>query len=312
MHPGQHALDHAPGAAASSNGKGQGIGLASARTGGGEDTSAPGPGPRGTPIASTVAAADRPGAQPSVAEGGRTTPPPARDVPKDLAPRLGLDTPSRIDGSPAAAAGAAGPASPETGISTPPPPAGPAMAVAEMPVGSASETGSQALSSSASVGGPAAPATGQTGLATSSGNPQAMAQTAANQIVASLPRPLSELGTGTLEVALDPPELGRVRLSLVEVAGAMTLSITAERPETVELMRRHLDLLAQEFTRSGLDAPSVRVGTEGGGTHGHGPGADDAPDAHTLPGSGLPEAETGLPLHPAPATDPRRALDLRL
>jgi flagellar hook-length control protein FliK len=149
-------------------------------------------------------------------------------------------------------------------------------------------------------------------MATSPGTPPAMAQTAANQIVASLPRPLSELGTGPLEVALDPPELGRVRLSLVEVAGAMTLSITAERPETAELMRRHLDLLAQEFTRSGLDAPSVRVGTEGGGAQGQGPGADGETGARAPAGSGLPEAETGPALQPAPAPDPRRALDLRL
>jgi flagellar hook-length control protein FliK len=52
-------------------------------------------------------------------------------------------------------------------------------------------------------------------------------------------------------------------MSLVEIAGTLTLSITAERPETAELMRRHMDILNQEFSRSGLDAPDVHVGTGG-------------------------------------------------
>jgi flagellar hook-length control protein FliK len=143
---------------------------------------------------------------------------------------------------------------------------------------------------------------------TQTGTPT-MAQGAAAQIVASLPKPLSDLGSGTMEVALDPPELGRVRLTLVEVGGAMTLSITAERPETADLMRRHLDLLAQEFSRSGLDAPSVRIGGEGAAGNGHGARPDDEPvPART----GIPEPETGQPHPIAAAPDPHRALDLRL
>ncbi|MFW5642213.1 MAG: flagellar hook-length control protein FliK [Roseicyclus sp.] len=144
------------------------------------------------------------------------------------------------------------------------------------------------------------------------GGGAATAQHAASQILASLPRPVSDLGTGALEVALDPPELGRVRLSLVEVAGAMTLSITAERPETADLMRRHLDLLAQEFTRAGLDAPSVRIGGEGGGAGGHDNRGENDPGARAAAGIGLTDAETGPPRTTPPAPDPRRALDLRL
>ncbi|NNV64938.1 MULTISPECIES: flagellar hook-length control protein FliK [unclassified Roseobacter] len=54
------------------------------------------------------------------------------------------------------------------------------------------------------------------------------------------------------EIALDPPELGRVRMVFSLVEGALTLSITADRPETLDLMRRHMDLLSQEFSRAGL------------------------------------------------------------
>ena len=138
-----------------------------------------------------------------------------------------------------------------------------------------------------------------------------MAQNAAGQIVASLPRPMSDLGNGTLEVSLDPPELGRVRLSLIEVAGTMTLSITAERPETAELMRRHLDLLAQEFARAGLDAPNVRIGGENGSA-----GAQDKGGGASGGAAGsradLAEPEKGQPTTVATAPDQNRALDLRL
>ena len=63
-----------------------------------------------------------------------------------------------------------------------------------------------------------------------------------------------------------------------------TLSITAERPETADLMRRHLSLLAEEFARQGLDAPSVDI--SGGGQGGRQPRDDDqnrAPEAHDQP-----------------------------
>lgn len=111
-----------------------------------------------------------------------------------------------------------------------------------------------------------------------------------------------------VDIALDPPELGRVRLSLVEVNGAMTLSIIAERPETVELMRRHLVLLADEFARQGLDAPSVNI--SGGGQ-----GGRDA-DRHDQSFSqGRLIADRAAP-EPMPAPIVRHgadgALDLRL
>jgi flagellar hook-length control protein FliK len=146
------------------------------------------------------------------------------------------------------------------------------------------------------------------GGAASGGSPVSLALGAAQAIVATLPSPLRDLGTGTLEIALDPPELGRVRLSLVETGGVMVVSILADRPETADLMRRHLDILAQEFARSGLEPPQVRIGAgsaEGGTARGG--GERDA--------QGLEPTETALtsPPPPPPAgTGALRALDLRL
>lgn len=96
-----------------------------------------------------------------------------------------------------------------------------------------------------------------------------LAQTARQQIASGAAQLQADPG-GPIDIALDPPELGRVRLSLVEVNGTMTLSITAERPETAELMRRNLALLTEEFSRQGIDAPSVDISGGGqGGRHRH-------------------------------------------
>lgn len=85
----------------------------------------------------------------------------------------------------------------------------------------------------------------------------------AHQVVTALRDMRADPGV-PLDLALDPPELGRVRLSVTEVAGAMTLTITAERPETADLMRRHLALLSEEFARAGVEAPNVNISQDGG------------------------------------------------
>ena len=135
--------------------------------------------------------------------------------------------------------------------------------------------------------------------------PSSMANAAAQQIAAALSDPARDRGA-PLELALDPPELGRVRLQITELAGVMTLTIHAERPETADLMRRHLDLLAQEFAESGLDAPSVRISQEGAGNGG---GSSDDREGTPQTNRAVPEAETAqsIPNHAR-----NGGLDLRL
>ena len=55
------------------------------------------------------------------------------------------------------------------------------------------------------------------------------------------------------EISLNPEELGRVRLTMSAVDTAITLSISAERQETSDLLRRHIETLAQEFRDLGYD-----------------------------------------------------------
>lgn len=109
--------------------------------------------------------------------------------------------------------------------------------------------------------------------------PSATAQVIAQQIAAALSRTPSASDT-PLELALDPPELGRLRMQITEIAGVMTLMIQAERPETADLMRRHLDLLAQEFAQEGMDAPSVHISGESADENGHS-SRDEHPDQTT-------------------------------
>ena len=83
--------------------------------------------------------------------------------------------------------------------------------------------------------------------------PTQIVQHAAGQIVTALPRDQGVFITDTgAEIALDPPELGRVRMIVTEVAGGLALTITAERPETLDLFRRHASMLAGEFAREGF------------------------------------------------------------
>lgn len=56
---------------------------------------------------------------------------------------------------------------------------------------------------------------------------------------------------GPTELALNPPELGRVRLTLTAQDTMIVMMVQAERPETSDMMRRHLDVLSQEFRNLG-------------------------------------------------------------
>ncbi len=56
---------------------------------------------------------------------------------------------------------------------------------------------------------------------------------------------------GKIEVRLSPEELARVRLSMTQSELGMSVTITAERAETLELIRRNTDLFAQDLRHLG-------------------------------------------------------------
>lgn len=57
-----------------------------------------------------------------------------------------------------------------------------------------------------------------------------------------------QTGRGTVEIALNPAELGHVRLTIHSDDGSMaTVRLSADRHDTLDLMRRHVELLAQDM-----------------------------------------------------------------
>lgn len=74
-----------------------------------------------------------------------------------------------------------------------------------------------------------------------------VARAAGNQLVEAV----RHGPNGNTEVALNPEELGRVRLGMTSQDGALHVSIIAERPETQDMLRRHIGQLQTDFRALG-------------------------------------------------------------
>lgn len=64
----------------------------------------------------------------------------------------------------------------------------------------------------------------------------------------------------SIEIALSPAELGRVRMVLLPSEGSIVVNILAERADTLDLMRRHIDDLGRSFSELGYDDISFAFG----------------------------------------------------
>jgi len=69
---------------------------------------------------------------------------------------------------------------------------------------------------------------------------------------------------GPTELSLNPPELGKVRLRLTAQDTSIVLMVQADRPETSDMMRRHIDVLAQEFRTLGYGNIRFEFGSGNG------------------------------------------------
>ena len=69
---------------------------------------------------------------------------------------------------------------------------------------------------------------------------------------------------GTIEVKLAPEELGRVKLSLTPSEAGLAVTILAERPETLDLIRRNIEVFAQELRHQGHQSLTFQFGQDGG------------------------------------------------
>lgn len=63
-----------------------------------------------------------------------------------------------------------------------------------------------------------------------------------------------------LEIVLNPQELGHLRFEIRHSGEQVSVVLTAERPETLDLMRRHADQLMTELRQSGFSDASLSFG----------------------------------------------------
>ncbi|MDA5095107.1 flagellar hook-length control protein FliK [Aliiroseovarius sp. KMU-50] len=93
-----------------------------------------------------------------------------------------------------------------------------------------------------------------------------------------------------VELTLTPEELGRLRLTFSGDLSAMAVTVNVERPETLELMKRHIEILAQEMREIGYEGVSFSFEQSGAGAHGGGSAQDGSSKndpqsgAHDAPG----------------------------
>ena len=113
---------------------------------------------------------------------------------------------------------------------------------------------------------------------------------------------------GPIELALAPEELGRLTISIRQEGDFVRVSMLAERPETLDLLRRHAGDLLADLRQSGFSGASFSFG----------PGGQDRPPqvADTSLDAGDAAAPQSAPhdfKQPTPSRSPKGAgLDLRL
>ncbi|MFN3575405.1 MAG: flagellar hook-length control protein FliK [Tabrizicola sp.] len=79
---------------------------------------------------------------------------------------------------------------------------------------------------------------------------------------------LRQSADGAAELSLAPAELGRVRLRMVPDArdpDRLLILINVERPETLELFRRHAAELSDAIRSAGYSGSSIDFGQQGQG-----------------------------------------------
>lgn len=121
-----------------------------------------------------------------------------------------------------------------------------------------------------------------------------MAQSAAMQIAAAVQK-TGPGGKPGIELTLTPQELGRVRLTFTQSETGMIVNVHADRAETLELLRRNIDTLAQEFLDIGYESAQFTFDREDGAEQpAHAAGATGAADAGPRPADDMPRPDTPL------------------
>ena len=154
----------------------------------------------------------------------------------------------------------------------------------------------------------AEPVPGQPAHLASSARPE-VARDIGRQMAASI----NPAADGSIDIALSPKELGQVRMTLSVSETGVTLLVSGERAETVELMRRHAAELGAAFREMGYENIAFSFGAGGHSTMAGQGGDQDSTAGSGGPaeGPGLDISETSTPHGRGPAVSDG-GLDMRL
>lgn len=135
------------------------------------------------------------------------------------------------------------------------------------------------------------------------------------QLAAQLVHTLAHNAEGTTEIALSPDELGHVRVTLQadpQNPDRLVVILNFERPETLDLFRRHADQLAEALRDAGFAGADIGFGHSGSGGN-----SDPQPEPALADQPPQPDPATGWVPGLAPGQSTARlaassALDIRL
>lgn len=131
------------------------------------------------------------------------------------------------------------------------------------------------------------------------------------QVATQIATALAQNADGSTDLALAPEELGKVRLKMKPDAGnpdRMVVMITFERPETLELFRRHAGELADALRSAGYAGADIGFGQEGSFAS----GSDRRESSPGLSSGGALRAEPSDITSPPARLLAGASLDLRL
>ncbi|WP_226779894.1 flagellar hook-length control protein FliK [Oceaniglobus trochenteri] len=139
------------------------------------------------------------------------------------------------------------------------------------------------------------------------GHPAAPTFTSPPPMLQQIAQVSGNLAKGPVEVSLSPEELGRVRMTLVSSDQGLVLSITADRSETLALLRRNADLLATDLHDLGFENLSFQFGSNSREQE-----ARTARTPHRDVEQIVTFDEATAPVRPSPVRGATDRLDLRL
>jgi len=129
---------------------------------------------------------------------------------------------------------------------------GPATQNGQQPV---STIGGESLTSTAAVTGQASNSAARAGTAAQQPSRTHQPATPADQVAVQINRAVGQ-GNDKISIQLSPEELGRIDVKLEMKEGKMTAIISAERPETLDMLKQDARGLLQSLQNAGLQADS--------------------------------------------------------